>query len=188
MWQRWMCILNMHSEGRWPGAMCYPLHNSDHWTIQLPFVLSFPPHCTPCKFFTLNHFCFLSDTIAMQYMISTPGSTFMACYPSLHPLTVYTLAIDPPLESYVANTIINQLQEDYSGQTDDVSPSTHLYWILLMLHYTVCNRIDTTGEGRSNHHQKWFKNDQTKRIFGEASHPKFPYGHGLPQLLSNRWD
>ena len=70
---------------------------------------------------------FYLNTIAMQYTISTPGSTFMARYSNLYPLTVYTLTIDPPLELYVTNTVINQLQEDYSGQTDDVSPSTPGY-------------------------------------------------------------
>ena len=69
----------------------------------------------------------------MQYTISTPGSTFVARYPSLNPLAVYTLTIDPPLKSYVANTIINQLQEDYSGQTDDVSVETEYREMLFRL-------------------------------------------------------
>ena len=64
----------------------------------------------------------------MQYTI-TKGSTFHARYPSLERLGIYTLTMDPPMQSYVANTVINQLEEDYRGQTDDVSPLIALLYI-----------------------------------------------------------
>jgi hypothetical protein len=45
----------------------------------------------------------------------------MAMYKANDPLAVYTLTLDKPEESYVANVVLNQLQEDFRGQEKKVS-------------------------------------------------------------------
>jgi hypothetical protein len=47
-------------------------------------------------------------------------ASFYAQYQENMPLAVYTLTMDPPEESYVANVIINQFQEDFRGEQNSV--------------------------------------------------------------------
>ena len=48
-------------------------------------------------------------------------SMFYMVYHPNPPLTIYTLTMDPPKESFVANCVINQFQEDFRGQEANVS-------------------------------------------------------------------
>lgn len=48
-------------------------------------------------------------------------STFYAIYHPNPPLAIYTLTMDPPESSFVANSVINQFQEDFRGQETNVS-------------------------------------------------------------------
>jgi hypothetical protein len=48
-------------------------------------------------------------------------SRFYAAFHANLPLAIYTLTMDPPEQSYVANSVVNQLEEDFRGQESNVS-------------------------------------------------------------------
>ena len=46
---------------------------------------------------------------------------FIAAYQMNVPLAIYTLTMDKSEESYVANVVVNQFQEEFRGQENNVS-------------------------------------------------------------------
>ena len=48
-------------------------------------------------------------------------SRFIAAYQMNVPLAIYMLTMDKSEESYVANIVVNQFQEEFRGQENNVS-------------------------------------------------------------------
>jgi len=75
--------------------------------------------------------------------------------------------MDPSEESYVANSIVNQLQEDFRGQDDAVSSSL-LYSQspcgLFKMGFTVSPGLDSAGKRRVVVHQEWTEDERIEAV------------------------